>query len=440
MTRRYTLPGDVFTELATGAGGQRAMRFLADTQHSKNLLLIRMVVTAAERTGHERAGELAEAWDLLAGLQHDHPEAVETVLRWPSVGTWAMRMLSKVLPNKSGGPVAFAYLPGMAVAAAVRAGVTAEVGVSVPGGRMVLPSLGVARLFGATRHTVESVPVRIHADGAELRLGGMTTYVPRRPERFAEGWLPLRRLSTVYQDTRFEVWIDDVDPFRLPEDWPAGRQRPASIRQWQRAFDDAWILLKDHHPWYADEVVSGITTFVPMARPYGRPTSATSRNSFGAFAVSLPPDGRMLASLMSHEIQHAKLWALLDLVQLTKPVEAGDRPLWYAPWREDPRPLVALLQGAYAHLAVAAFWRVQRFLDQGQDALRAHAEYARWRQLTDQVIDTLRTCGMLTEAGDAFVEGMASTLAGWRDDEVPYTAAKRAREAAHDHKKRFDRG
>ncbi|GAA0968613.1 hypothetical protein GCM10009555_014320 [Acrocarpospora macrocephala] len=76
-------------------------------------------------------------------------------------------------------------------------------------------------------------------------------------------------------------------------------------------------VLKDHHPWYAEEVLGGVTTFVPLSRPAGRPTSATSRYAFGAFAGSLPPNGWMLASLLSHEVQHSKLWALLDLIPLT---------------------------------------------------------------------------------------------------------------------------
>ncbi|GAA0971570.1 hypothetical protein GCM10009555_022850 [Acrocarpospora macrocephala] len=437
MTRPYTVPGDVFSELATGAGGRRAMQFLAKAERSKHLLLVRNVVVTAERMGHERAWELAEAYDLLANLQKDAPEAVEAVLTYPSVGTWAIRMLLRVLPSKTGGPLSFAYLPGLALAAAIRAGATTTLEVTVPNGRLVLPSLGVARVYGVPRRTTTRVTVSTHADGAQLWSGGMSASVPGNPEHYAEGWMGLRRLSTTHRNETFHVLLDDIDPFRLPEGWPAARQRPGTVQQWQQALTEAWVLLKNHHPWYAEEVLGGVTTFVPLSRPAGRPTSATSRYAFGAFAGSLPPNGRMLASLLSHEVQHSKLWALLDLIPLTAAHDHADRPLWYAPWREDPRPLMALLQGAYAHLAVAAFWRVQRFLDQGEEALHAHAEYARWRQHTIDVIETLRVCGMLTPAGDAFVSGMATAIDGWRDDDVPFAAARRAHEAALEHQKRW---
>ena len=31
----------------------------------------------------------------------------------------------------------------------------------------------------------------------------------------------------------------------------------------------------------------------------------------------------------------------------------------YAPWRPEPRPVVGLLQGVYAHLGIARFWGAQ---------------------------------------------------------------------------------
>jgi HEXXH motif-containing protein len=45
-----------------------------------------------------------------------------------------------------------------------------------------------------------------------------------------------------------------------------------------------------------------------------------------------------------HEVQHLKLAALLDIVTLTMP---GEHDRYYAPWRDDPRPLSGLLQGTY---------------------------------------------------------------------------------------------
>ena len=50
------------------------------------------------------------------------------------------------------------------------------------------------------------------------------------------------------------------------------------------------------------------------------------------------------------EFQRAKLGALLDLYSL---YDRADGRLYHAPWREELRQIDALLQGAYAHLAVS---------------------------------------------------------------------------------------
>ncbi|MEV5413735.1 HEXXH motif domain-containing protein [Thermopolyspora sp. NPDC052614] len=432
MIRRHRIPEGLFSALAHGAGGEPAMRFLAGTARSKHLLLTRHVVALAARIGHERAGELAEAYELLAALHEEHPAAVEQVLPHPPVGTWALR-LSRALPHKAAGPVALGYLPGMAVAAAVRAGTSVTLEFTVPQGRVVLPSLGVARLPVGRDHRATRVTVRVKNGAGEVVGAGTGAEIPDAPDRYATGWTGVRTLTARAGSRTLTVLLDDLDPYRLPESRPAPRQRPAALERWRQVLEEGWRLLVSHHRLYAEEVAAGITTFVPMHRPRGRHVSATSRHAFGAFAVSLPDDGRILASLLAHEIQHAKLWALLDLVPLTEQAVDTGRTLWYAPWREDPRPLVALLQGAYAHLTVAAFWRVQRFLDEGEDAMRAHGEYARWRQHTSDVVDALRASGRLTPAGEEFVAGMRETLDGWRGDDVPLTAARRARDAASAH-------
>lgn len=36
-----------------------------------------------------------------------------------------------------------------------------------------------------------------------------------------------------------------------------------------------------------------------------------------------------------------------------------ERRRYYAPWREDPRPISGLLQRTYAFLEVSAFWQRQ---------------------------------------------------------------------------------
>ena len=53
---------------------------------------------------------------------------------------------------------------------------------------------------------------------------------------------------------------------------------------------------------------------------------------------------------LTHELQHTKLNAVMYLFELLEPV-AGER--FYAPWRDDPRPLGGFLQGIYAFFGIA---------------------------------------------------------------------------------------
>ncbi|MFC7484659.1 HEXXH motif-containing putative peptide modification protein [Luedemannella flava] len=62
-----------------------------------------------------------------------------------------------------------------------------------------------------------------------------------------------------------------------------------------------------------------------------------------------------MALLLIHEQQHMTLGAVYDLVPLC--VTNGEAR-HDAPWRLDPRPVPALLQGTFAHLGVTDFWRV----------------------------------------------------------------------------------
>ncbi|WP_433246021.1 HEXXH motif domain-containing protein [Streptosporangium sp. CA-135522] len=438
MIQRYVIPGDVFTALAEGGGGMNGIRFLAGTQRSKHLLLLRSVVATAAKIDHHRAGEMEEAYGLLAALQADHPDLVEPVLRHPTVGTWALRTLH-ALSTKTGGPLSFAYLPAMAAAAALRSGVECAVDFTVHGSRVVLPSLGVARLPVAGRRSATRVTVRSAAGAGEVLGDGRSVVVPAEPYRYAEGWTGLRTFTVREGAEPLTVTLDDLDPYRLPKGGPAGRQGPVAARRWERVLEEGWSLLVAHHPKVAAEISAATTTLVPMRSPAGRQVSATSRTAFGAVALSLPKDGRTLASVLAHEVQHAKLWALLDLLPLVNAAEEPDWPRWYAPWRDDPRPLVGLLQGAYAHLAVADFWRTQRFLDQGEQALRAHADYARWRQQTGEVVTTLLESGRLSPAGVEFVTGMAATLESWKGDDIPFDAMRRARAAALNHRAQWGR-
>ena len=97
----------------------------------------------------------------------------------------------------------------------------------------------------------------------------------------------------------------------------------------------AWAVLLARHSRVAAEVAAAIRVITPLAMPSGRSQSSSSPEVFGTVAMSLPADPVCGAEALAHEIQHVKLGALLDQVQLTLD-DDGSR--YYAPWRPDPRP------------------------------------------------------------------------------------------------------
>ncbi|GAB3156701.1 HEXXH motif domain-containing protein [Microbispora hainanensis] len=415
----HRIPADAFDELAAGAGGASGVGRLVAAQYSKHLLLVRGVLEAARRAGHTRWAAARRAYDLLAAVQAEHPEAVAAVLRHPSVGAWARHAV--------GTGEGVEQLASVAAAAVVRAGVVCEVDVPVAGGVVTIPSLGQVTLPGASAARDAVATVHSAPDGAEVSVEGIAVRIGGA----APGWAGLRSLSAEADGRRFRVLVDDLDPHRMPGLGNLrGRLSESETERWQEVLQEAWGLLARNHPGVADEVATAITVFTPLTPPEQGLSSATSRETFGSIALSAPPDPHTLAVTLAHETQHAKLSALLDIVQLTLP---DDGARYYAPWRDDPRPIGGLLQGAYAFLGVAGFWRRQRHHERGQDAVRAGAEFARWRDAARAVSGTLLTSGALTRPGERFVARMARRLDDWRREPVSAVSAAMAREAADRH-------
>ncbi|GAA4573686.1 HEXXH motif domain-containing protein [Planotetraspora kaengkrachanensis] len=397
----HELPPGVVARLASGGGGEQAVRHLVAAQEGKHRLLILGVVHWARDSGHPQAKAADQAYDLLAEIESAAPDAVRRVVRHPAVGAWARQTLRGLRRGSDADP---ARLGSLAAAAAVLAGVACWT--EVPGGTVMLPTLG--RLTGPPGDLVD---LRVHQDGT-LETAGSPVVLDA-----------LHRLS--FGDAAF--LLDDLDPFRWDRDKVTeGRLSQAERDQWQRCLTGAWRMLTEHHWTIAEECRAAITVLTPIKGPAKGMDSASSRDRFGTIALSVPPDARWLASTLAHEIQHAKLGALLDVVDLTLP----DDRLYYAPWRPDPRPLAGLIQGAYAYLGVAGFWRRQRAHERD---LRPHIEFAHWRDAAHTVTEVMLAGESLTEQGRPFVTAMRDTLAPWLDEPVPAAAlaAARAEAAAH---------
>lgn len=409
----HRLPATAFDALSSD--GTELIGLLRRSQYSKHALLLRGI------------GERAPAaYGLLARAQRKDPDAVSAVVRYPSVGAWAYRttLAYRGGPRIPGASVG--WLGNIAAAAAIRAELPAEITVPVSDGQVVLPSLGVADAPEASTATVQ-----ITSAGTHVRSASRHVTIPRGCREAAVGWRPLRPVLPATEDMAGIV-VDDVDPFRMPA-VPHMVAVP-DLDKWRPAFADAWELLRLHHPTVAAEVAAVVSAVIPLASPAHGQVSSSSPEAFGAAAMSEPVDARTLAVTLAHEVQHMKLSAVLDLVSLTRP-DDGSR--YYAPWRDDPRPAGGLLQGTYAHLGVARFWRRQRSVEVTPDSV-AHAEFARWRDAALLGCATLLGSGQLTEDGERFVRLMAATLRPWRDEPVPEPARRLAAEKNERHRTRWE--
>jgi HEXXH motif-containing protein len=419
--RYHEISREHFDALAAGGGGPEAIRKLAAAEHSKHCVLLRGVIQAAEATGTDQARFARNGRDVLDAVEHHDPHMAARTIGYPSVGAWGLRTV-RALRGEAGAPGAYpATLAAVAAAAAVRSGLDAEVPVRPDAGIVCLPSLGVAAV------EADIATVRSSGGQAEIRWAHGRVDIPSDPQRDAPGWHGVRRVRI----GNFHVGIDDLDPFRMPA--VAGLAPRLSARdadEWTTMIRHGWHLLAADHPDVAAEVAAAISVLVPLSRSPRGQLSSSSPDTFGAIAMSPPPDPQSCAVTLSHEVQHVKLGALLDIVDLTLP---DDGRRYYAPWRADPRPVSGLLQGAYAYMGVTSFWQTRRRLAHGPDRLRADGEFALWRAGTAQVIETLLSSAMLTADGLEFVQHMSKTVTGWRSEPVSARARAFARRESTRH-------
>ena len=301
------------------------------------------------------------------------------VLREPQVGAWLAHCLRQLRAAPVPAPSDdVEHLGEVAVSAWIRSGLDLDAAMALRDPATVaVPGIGVLHVDAHRKATV-----RVSQHGGELFLDDCPVW------SFTEEkvWSTPRRISARAPDgLAIDLVLDDIDPFRDCEDLGhSDRLSSAEVDEWQLLLTDAWTILCTHHRRYAEAISAGLTAIVPLVNDgVARGMSATSRDAFGSTSMTRPFDAAGMAVSLVHEFQHAKLSALLDIVGL---YDLADDRLYYAPWRDDPRPLGGLLQGAYAFLGVADFWRVHRFVSAGSNDF-AHFEFARWRERLARVLD-----------------------------------------------------
>ncbi|REE95486.1 HEXXH motif domain-containing protein [Thermomonospora umbrina] len=422
--RRHRLPVAHFDALAAGLGGPATIRLLRGAELSKLLLRLRALLDV---TGPPRPDGI----ELLAEAQRRAPQTVADLLLYPHVAAWVSACLRRLHATEGAtGGDDLAHLGAVAAAAAIRAGMSLDVAVRVRGGTVVLPTLGCAEVGPPGFDGVAAV--RSTARGVEVASDHRTVVLPADPHADGPGWWGLRRLDAIAGGRALGVYLDDIDPFRDNHGLgPAPRLAEESLRDWRRTTDAAWDILADHHPHRAEAIAVGLTALVPLAAHRGRrELSATSADAPGAVAITPPGDPLLLAESLVHEFQHVKLCALLDLLPLHAP-DDGER--FYAPWRDDPRPLGGLLHGAYAYLGVTDFWGRQQRVMTGDDRTFAQYAFVLWRDQTRHAIGRIEGSGRLTANGERFVAGMRASLEAWTDTTVAAEAGAHAEDTAADH-------
>ncbi|NUL11008.1 FxsB family cyclophane-forming radical SAM/SPASM peptide maturase [Streptomyces lunaelactis] len=404
-------------ELATGFGSAETVGRLADAQLEVNWDLLAAV--------HERAPRgdkvAAAAWELLTELDRDAPDVLDAVVAHPYTRPWALRIVEGRAPA-----TITTGLAELAAAGALRAGHGATVYVPTRDGVLRLPGMGAVTLA----HEATHAEVTAGAEGFTVRAAGRTLRIgwDEGADGLTPQWHPVRRAEL----PGWTVALEDTDPLRDSHQWPVAKRLSAGeAKMWAADLTEAWSLITRELPAYAPGVAVGLRAITPLHSPDGSDVSAASREAFGAVAAARPASSDLLALLIIHEFQHVKLGAVLDNHDLYDP---ADSRTYYAPWRNDPRPLAGLIQGTYAHIAVTDFWRVRRLTAAGQAARTAEAQFARWRRQTSEAVGVLAGSGVLTPLGERFVAGMASTVHGWSSEPVSAEALSEAGRAAERHR------
>ncbi len=405
MLSPLTISARDFALLGAGGGDSVTAKALLAGQFSRRVLLVIAVLDSARRKAPDAARALEASYALLSDVQRTHPHLVEEILTLPCAGNWAAACLRDEADEG-----AYRYLACLAASAAFRAGREFRIEVPVLNRTVCLPTLGTLAVHGADAN------VAVISGGnkclAITPAAGLLTLLSDVSAP-AQGWKPARLLRASADGCDLKVWLDDSGPFRAP---PGPRLEPAlaasEAARWQRMLDQAWRSLVRRHRAHADGMSIGLRALTPL-RERNEPgsSSATATDAIGGVLLTPPQHAENLALTLIHEFQHTKLAAVEHIVALHN---GDERKRYHVRWRDDPRPLGAVLHGAYAHLGVAGYWGSVLRLGDMYPRDIARRELAYWCDAVEDALELIMKSGELTAAGSRFIAGMATTLSQFR--------------------------
>lgn len=429
------ITADITTQLRAAELSKNTLLF----ETSRRLLL--------RNPGSRDSARVIDATRLLQEVQASHPASVTELLASPQFGAWAaaclftLRSTSAELNAKDRFLLShdYGHVATFAAVAAIRSGYPFEIHVPARHGLITFPTLGIFDTRNAALpydwvkvqmtgdHTIVFSP----SGSNDLRID-LTTLTHTSTSR----WTPIARVDVGTHGHQLRLMIDFQDPF-LGERYgiPVARLSNACLERWHERLEGAWEILVKEHPPIANALTIVLSTLVPLAAPNVRiPVSASSGWAWGSVALSLPSDSQSLAEILVHELHHHVLGAVEDLVPLCS---GSDDRLYYAPWRDDLRPLRELLQGIYAHLGVTAFWQRQLHAHNPGGSLHAEVEFARWRRATLQSAETACRSEGLSDPGLAFFSAVRNRLEEWQAEQLSHESEKAAAEIAIEHYARW---
>ncbi|MFE9331231.1 aKG-HExxH-type peptide beta-hydroxylase [Streptomyces sp. NPDC006925] len=437
--------------LATGEEDRALVVRLRTQQRGARTLalgeLLRLVdVVATDRVDDKPMASEVRA--ILLRAEQVASAAVSTVILHPSVGRWLSRAL-RALHTPPGGPRTWSgtpsadlrHLHSVVAAAAIRARIGFHLPLPVRDGYVFLPTLGAVDFRPAGDATTAHVVAT--ADSTLVTCGDTGVRLPDQGDPSPARWIPVNRVRTLDGKARFDVILDDMDPYRETDDpMPPRALPPADVTHWLRTFRDTGELLANVVPRQAEALAAALTALTPRpASSSGTVHSASSSNAFGGVVISAPPDAVELAVTLVHEFRHMKLHALQDSLKLhDNEAERPEEELFYAPWRDDPRPLPGFFHGVFAFFGVVDFW--QRLAHQAEDARlrrRAQFQWMYWRTQTRDAYRALCLAQRLTADGRKFTAAMgSSTIHTWDHHAgVPEDVAALAMDAVFTHRARW---
>lgn len=402
----HSLSRTAFHEVCVGVAGGDTMAVLSGAEYSRRLLLLRALVDAAASAATTSAlADPEPAWDVLAAVQRRAPEIVRELILYPPFGVWLRRAIVRLRDPDRSGTGEFGYLNTIAAAMAIRADVPCVLVLPVWHGAIVLPTVGRLRL--PTRFPAGTAELRHSGDGTLVTAMGGRVSISVDTARAGDSFRPAPAHVVTTRGLSLALWLDDTDPYReFAEPLPPNEMGPTELLEWRKLLDEAWDTVVRRHPGWAAELAAGLHTVTPVVDNL-TDGGFSSAAAIGAIAVPVGLSSTAMAESFVHEFQHSKFNALAHLVNLA---DADATGRYYAPWRDDPRPIGGMLHGIYAFVAVAEFWLAR---DDEADHTTAMGEFrlAYRRQQVGWALDALVGADGLTSLGAELVAAVRERLA-----------------------------